>query len=259
MRKFGVTYFVGIVLLVASCSDEVIVEDVDVQEIVTDGVIEFDEKEIKKAILLKINASENEADVVIKRAHLNEDEFLDAYISVNLAKRAQKDMENSKNSAKFMELGYLGNYNFLFVWDGETKRIGQPYQVVSNGLEGLMVSEQNLLDPGYKTLSAVYRVRNSAFEIFFRYLNGNIVPVFSYKIMDNIGSDKPEAFYKKIVENPTQLQKDIIIYEATIPGYSVEKANANSNYFPYDNFEPKPMPLYRFFFEKSLGKYATED
>ncbi len=258
MRGFRIAYLVGVILFVTSCGSDAIDEVQIEQEINYSDAIEFDEDVIINIILSRIKATEDEADVVIKRAHLNDDEFLDAYISVNLARRAQKDMEKANNPASFDNFGYLGNYNYLVVWDGETKVLGNPYQVVSNGLERLSVKEQNLLDPGYKTLSATYRVRNSVFEIFFNYLNGNIVPVFSYKVVDFIGTDEPFAQYCKIVENPQQLQKDIIIYEATIRGYSAEKANANRNYFAIDSLEPKPMPLNRFFFDKQLGKYATE-
>lgn len=258
MRGFRIAYLVGAILLVNSCGGEAVEVDEKEQESNYNDAIEFDEKLITKAVLSRINASTEEADVVIKRAHLNDDEFLDAYISINLARRAQKDMEKASNPASFDNLGYLGNYNYLVVWDGETKILGDPYQVVSNGLERLGLKEQNLLDPGYKTLSATYRVRNSVFEIFFRYVNGNIAPVFSYKVVDFIGTNEPFARYRKIVENPQQLEKDIVVYEATIRGYSVEKASANRNYFAIDSLEPKPMPLNRFFFDKQLGKYATE-
>ena len=233
-------------------------DEQDVLETTDLSVIEFDEDNIIAACLAKINVPLSDATVSLKRAHLNDDEFLDAYISVNLAKRAQQDFENSSNPAMFEDLGFLGNYNYLFVWDGETKKIGRPYLIASNALEELSVEEHHLLDPGYKTLSAIYRVRSSVFEIFFRYLNGNIIPVFSYKIMDEIGTNNPEAFVKKIVDNPTQIQRDIIIYEASIPGYSPEKAIQNRNYYPYDNLEAKPVVVNRFFFEKTLGKYATE-
>lgn len=259
MRGFKIAYLVGAILFVTSCGSDVNEEVEKEQEFNYSDAIEFDEDAITKAILSRINATSDEADVVIKRAHLNEDEFLDAYISINLAKRAQKDMEKASNPASFDNLGYLGNYNYLVVWDGETKVLGNPYQVISNGLERLGVKELNLLDPGYKTLSATYRVRNSVFEIFFNYINGNIAPVFSYKIADLIGTNEPVAQYCKIVENPQQLEKDIIIYEATIRGYSVDAANTKRNYFPIDSLEPKPMPLNRYFFDKQLGKYAIEN
>jgi len=258
MKRFRIAYIVGVIVFVASCGD-IADEKSNEQEYNYGDTIEFDEDVITKTILSRIKATTDEVDVVIKRAHLNEDEFLDAYISINLARRAKKDMEKASNPASFDNLGYLGNYNYLVVWDGETKKLGDPYQVVSNGLEELKMKEQNLLDPGYKTLSAKYRVRNSVFEIFFSYMNGNIVPVFSYKIADLIGTNEPEAFYKEIVENTQQLQKDIIIYEARIFGYSVETANANRNYYPIDSLEPKSTPINRFFFDKKSGKYATEN
>jgi hypothetical protein len=141
----------------------------------------------------------------------------------------------------------------------ELKRISKPYVLSSNGLEALKLFEQNILDPGYKTISAQYRVRNSAFEIFFRYLNGNIVPVFSYKIIDGIGTNNPEAYVYELQDNPSQLQRDFLIYEAVIPNYSLEEALKNTNYYPYDDLEKQEPERLRFFFEKSMQKYATND
>lgn len=217
---------------------------------------EFNEQMFLKVALSKIGAVESEVSWEVGRAHLNEDGIQDAYLSVNLSKRAQKDVENAKNPSFLVDLGYLGNYNYLVIWDGETKQVSNPYLISSNGLEALKVKEQNLLDPGYKTLSAVYRVKNSAFEVFFRYLNGSIVPVFSYKIIDGIGTDYPEAFVHEIVDNPQQLQQDIIIYEAEIPGYKAISEH-DPNYYPMNNLIAKPTVVARFFFEKSMGKYAT--
>jgi len=224
-----------------------------------DEPFDFDEAHLMKVIAHKLNIDPNDATFSVHRAHLNEDAYLDAYVSVNLSKVASRDMEQAKNPASFVDMGYLGNYNYLVVWDGELKRIGKPYVLSSNGLDKLTVSEHNLLDPGYKTISAQYRVRNSAFEIFFRYLNGNIVPVFSYKIIDGIGTEEPEAYVYELQENPSQLQQDIVIYEAKFPNYSAKEALKNANYYPYDILEKQDPVRMRFFYEKSMQKYATND
>lgn len=225
-----------------------------------DEPFDFDEAHLLKVIVHKLNIDPNDATFSVHRAHLNEDEYLDAYVSVNLSKVASRDMEQAKNPASFVDMGYLGNYNYIVVWDGELKRISKPYVLASNGLEALKLFEQNILDPGYKTISAQYRVRNSAFEIFFRYLNGNIVPVFSYKIIDGIGTNNPEAYVYELQDNPSQLQRDFIIYEAIIPDYSLEEALKNTNYYPYDHLEKQQQSKrLRFFFEKSMQKYATND
>jgi len=227
-----------------------------------DGVaqpIEFNEAAIREAVLKRLGLSEKDnPEVVIKRAHLNNDSFEDAYITVNLAKKATKDMEASKSPAMFIETGFLGNYNYLIAWDGETKRLGNPYQLVSNAMEELIVEEIDLIDPGYKTLAVTYRVRNSVFEIFLRIMNGSFSPVFSFKIMDGIGSDKPEFQVRKIVDNPKSVQKDIIIYEGYIADYKASEAVSTKNYYPFANIVSKPAPKAQYFFDKQLGKYATE-
>lgn len=224
-----------------------------------DEAFDFDEALLLKVIAHKLNIDPNDATFSVHRAHLNEDEYLDAYVSVNLAKLASRDMEQAKNPASFIDMGYLGNYNYIIVWDGELKRIGKPYVLSSNGLEDLKLAEHNLLDPGYKTISAQYRVRNSAFETFFRYLNGNIVPVFSYKIIDGIGTDEPEAYVYELQENPSQLQQDILIYAANIPNYSAEAALKIANFYPYDSLVKQYPVRMLFFYEKSMQKYATND
>jgi hypothetical protein len=220
--------------------------------------IEFNEENLLKAALSQINASPSEVgQSQIKKLHLNEDEFEDAYISINLSKRAYKDLEKVKNPSMLIDAGYLGNYNYLIIWDGATKQLSTTFPISSNGLESLSIEHTNLFDPGYKTLSATYRVRNSAFETFFRYVNGTLLPLFSYKKMDHIGTEKPEAYTYELVENPALIQQDIYIYEATITNYSQEKANQDRNYYPITNFTPINKPIQHYFFEKSLGKYAS--
>lgn len=221
--------------------------------------IAYNEEAIREAVLFRLGVSESDQpEVVITRAHLNNDSFEDAYISINLAKKATKDMEAAKNPAMFVETGYLGNYNYLMAWDGETNLLGNPYQLVSNAMEALIIEEVDLLDPGYKTLAVTYRVRNSVFEIFLRTMNGSFAPVFSFKIMDGIGTDKPIFQVRKIVDNPKSVQKDIIVYEGELRNYSAAEAVLNKNYFPFNQIQSKPAPSTRYFFDKELGKYATE-
>jgi len=191
------------------------------------------------------------------RAHLNADAEEDGYVIMNLAPKAKKDMEKSSNPARFQDAGYMGDYNFIYVWDGKTKTLGTAFKLVGNGLIPLKVTASNFLDPGFKSLSAEYRVQNSIFETFFSNTNGQLIPVFSYTKVDLIGTPEMTVFTHKFQENPDRIEKDILVVKGELTAYNETEAAYNKNEYDIGKITPTSEIVYHFFFDERSRKYAT--
>jgi hypothetical protein len=251
--RFLFVCFFGLLLVACTNTDK------EAQELdLMDQVVDFEEGSLRNFIVAKLKLSpEDIGTFEMKRAHLNADAKEDGFVVVNLAPKAKRDMEQSSNPARFQDAGYIGDYNYIFVWDGASQKMGPPFKLVGNGLIPLELSLNNLLDPGYKTISAKYRVQNSVFETYFMNISGSLIPVFSYLVVDQIGTDEMQVFFHKLEENPTQLELDIVIYEGLWADYEKEKAAFAKNDYPLGKITSTGKEIYRFFFDPRSGKYAT--
>lgn len=221
-------------------------------------LVEFERAAILELLQNRLQLSPDDVgELILFKAHLNADGKEDGVIALNLAPKARRDMENSNNPARFQDAGYIGDYNFIFIWDGATKTIGTAFKLVGNGLIPVVVNLVNLLDPGYKTVTAQYRVQNSVFETYFQNVNGSLIPVFSYLIVDQMGTDKMQVYHHALEENPSQIEKDIVIYEGLWSEYDADAAAKDKNEYPLGSITSSGKEIYRFFFDQRSGKYAT--
>ena len=219
---------------------------------------EFEEKYIKSLIFNKMKIEESDlGSFEMHKAHLNADAEEDGYVVLDLAPKAKRDMENSSNPARFHDAGYIGDYNFIFVWDGKTKSLGTAFKLVGNGLIPLKVSATNFLNPGYKSLSAEYRVQNSTFETFFSNVNGQLLPVFSYTKANLIGTQEMTIQTHKFQENKDQVEKDILVVQGELSGYNPTEAALNKNTYDVGQIVPTNTLVHHFFFDEQSRKYAT--
>lgn len=253
MLRFFVVLAFG--SLVVSCTNSA--ED-KLEYALSDEITAFEEEPLRNFVLTKLMLNpEDIGSFEMKRAHLNADGAEDGIVVINLAPKAQRDMERSSNPARFHDAGYIGDYNFIFIWDGATQTIGTAFKLVGNGLVPVEVNLVNLLDPGYKTVTARYRVQNSVFQTYFKNVNGSLIPVFSYLIVDQMGTDKMQVYHHALEENPKQIEKDIVIYEGIWTGYDAQAVALNRNAYPLGQIEPFSKDVYRFFYDAQSGKYAT--
>lgn len=249
---------VSLFLTFSSCANEVDTPSEAPIEDLFSVQVELEEETVKDLIIKRIKIDESDIGAFeIHKAHLNADGFEDGYIVMNLAPRAKKDMEQSANPARFHDAGYIGDYNFLYVWDGKTKTLGKAFKLVGNGLVPLKVTASNFMDPGYKSLSAEYRVQNSTFETFFMNINGQLLPVFSYTKVDMIGTPEMQVTTHKFQENPERIEKDILIVRGILSNYDAVEAALNLNSYDVGNIEPTDEIIYHFFFDEASRKYAT--
>jgi|LakMenEpi03Aug12_release.lakeMendotaPanAssembly.Ray.scaffolds.fasta_scaffold183712_2 hypothetical protein len=249
-------FFVGLAMLVFSCSDHV--DETDETHGSVEQTFDFEEETIRAFVMDKLQLKpEDIGSFEMKRAHLNADSIQDGFVFLNLAPKAMRDMETSSNPARFQDAGYIGDYNYIFVWDGATQKMGTAFKLVGNGLVPIEVSLIQLLDPGYKTLTARYRVQNSIFETYFQNVGGSLVPVFSYLVVDQMGSKAMTMYYHAVEENPSQLEKDIVIYGGVCPTYNADEAARDKNTYAIGPIQSDGQEIYRFFYDPKSGKYAT--
>ena len=260
VKKLGFLSFI-FALVSTSCSGDISESTDDSEnqfEDLQNVQLNFEEKAVKELILKRVKLSEADLGTFeIHRAHLNADAEEDGYVVLNLAPKAKKDMENSSNPARFQDAGYIGDYNFIYVWDGKTKTLGTAFKLVGNGLTPLQVSTSNFLDPGYKSLIAEYRVQNSIFTTFFKNMNGQLIPVFSYTKVDLIGTPKIKVHTHKFQENSEKIEKDIVVVRGTLNGYNETEAALYKNDYNVGEITPTDEVIYHFFFDERSGKYAT--
>ena len=126
------------------------------------------EQRIKREVEAKLSIPATEKYTLeIKKGHLNADEKEDAVISVNRMELAEKEALEDKTGTK-KQLGYMGNYNYFFYYDGKIDRLSIPMPIGSSGKAPLKVTLENVQSEIYQDLVIEYRIRNHAVSVPLR-------------------------------------------------------------------------------------------
>jgi hypothetical protein len=202
---------------------------------------------------LRILANEN-YELKIYKENLDGDDKQDAIITVNRLNFAIEEAANSPNPAKRAEIGYMGNFNFFFYYDGAKDLISPPIVVASSPLLPLKVSFENISSNHYKDILIDFRIRNSSFKDFFTIINGTPRRVFEFRNFDGMGTTKSECYSFNYAPGSYSSFKDIQVMRANL-GAIPKDADLNT-------FEPvitstKEL-LYSFFYVPQEGKYMTK-
>lgn len=249
--------FLSLILILLSCTgnpEEKDVFDRPVKKEKDEGDVKFEQR-AKREIEARLSIPATEKyKLEIKKAHLNADEKEDAIITVNRLDLAEKDAAKDKGGAR-SELGYMGNYNYFFYYDGKLDRISIPMLIGSSAKTPLKVSFANIQSEIYQDLLIEYRIRNSAFRNYYLIENGSLVLVFQWKLFDMVGMEAYEANYIEYAPGSLSLAKDILIYKGKIKNYSTKIPDV----YRYDPEIEKDGPLlYRFFYDPGTMKYMTK-
>lgn len=176
-----------------------------------------DEELIKRQVESRLGIHGNEDySLSVYEENLNGDEDLDKVITVNLLDRALKEAIESGNVVKRAEIGYMGNYNFLFFMDGKTKSITEPIAVPSSPHAKLKVQFENIRTEAYKDVLIDFRIRNSSFRRFYTMINNLPRQTFEMKIFDGLGTPETEAYFSKYETGSYSLAKDIVVYKGIL-------------------------------------------
>jgi hypothetical protein len=188
----------------------------------------------------------------IIKGNLDADRKEDAIIVVNRKQFALDEAMKSENPAKSAEMAFMGNYNYIFYYDGGLKLISPPIAVPSSALVPLKVNLTEVSAESYQDILIDYRIRNANFRDVFTITNHTPRKVFEWKTFDGLGTDKPEAYTFEYTSGKYGPEKDIILYASTL-----EKLPANAD---KNTFEPKitktAKVAFHFFYIPQEQKYG---
>ena len=191
----------------------------------------------------------------ILKEHLDNDGKIDAIITVNRMEFAIIEANKSPNPAKRADLGFMGNYNYIFYYDGGLDLISPPIAIPSSPLVPLNVTFTNINSGDLKDFLIDFRIRNASYKDVYTIANHTPRRVFQWKNFDGLGSKNVEAYsiqFSAIGQYSNS--KDILIYEASIES-PPETSDLNT-------YEPKIKAtnklIHTFFYLEKEGKYFTK-
>jgi hypothetical protein len=209
-----------------------------------------------RMVRAKLGIQANEKfELKIYRAQLDADGIEDAVITVNRLDFAMKEAMASANPAKRAELGFMGNFNYFFFFDGKLDMLSPPIAIPSSPLLPLQVSFENISSTNYKDILIDFRIRNASYKDFYTVSNHTPRRIFQFKNFDGLGTPITEAYHFEYGAGSYGPQKNIFVMEA--------KLEALPNGADKNTFVPQLKPLekikYTFFYLESEAKYATKD
>ncbi|MEY3047972.1 MAG: hypothetical protein RL365_10 [Bacteroidota bacterium] len=167
--------------------------------------------------------------LTIYKQNLDGDDKEDAILTVNRFNYALEKAKQSPNAAKLAEIGYVGNYNYIFYYDGGLDLISPAIAVPSSPYLPLEISFEPITSTEYNDVLVTYRIRNSAYRAFFTIENHTPTRYFEWPLFDELGSPQAKAFGFEYIATAMNPRKNIQIYEAdislsdTVKQYNVAK------------------------------------
>lgn len=240
-----------LILLLFSCSSSTN----DTDEIIPETEIEesFEERTLHEiSTKLQLPATEKYT-YRIYREYINSDTLQDAIVTVNRLQFAINESIRTGKQAKAAEVGYMGNFNFFFYYDGALDRFSVPLPVPSSPGRELDVSFESIVSPIRKDVVIDYRIRNSGWRSYFTVLNeSDLTLMFQWKHFDKVGETPPEALLHNFETGQYSEARDICIYESKIDNLS---SLTNDVYQFIPQITQKGKLLNRFFYDPKVAKY----
>ncbi|MES2799559.1 MAG: hypothetical protein V4638_06055 [Bacteroidota bacterium] len=212
------------------------------------------EKRAKKFIQrsLGIPASENFTYKIYKK-ELNGDGKEDAIITVNRLEFALKTAEESPNPAKMAEVGFMGNYNYFFYFDGSSRQISNAHPVPSTPQRELAIDFEHITSENYFDFIVHLRIRNSSFSDFYTVEGSTAVSFFYWKRFDGLGTTDLEAYHFNYTEGSMSTRKNIVVTKA-----KVELPAGTTDFYTVDPMIKGTSDIvHTFFFHNTQKKYVT--
>ncbi len=197
--------------------------------------------------------SSEKYDLQIYKEQLNNDDKMDAIITVNRLEFALNEAAASNKTAKMAEIGFMGNYNYLFFYDGKSSQITSHMLVSSSPYAPLKIHFNNITSERYKDILVDFRVLNASFRDFYTINNQGLTKIFEWKNFDGLGSGKPEAFHFEYDKGTLSDRKDILVKSATY----TQPTNIKDIYTYEPTLTFSNELIYRFFYHPETDKYMT--
>ncbi|MEY3237505.1 MAG: hypothetical protein RI883_1606 [Bacteroidota bacterium] len=202
---------------------------------------------------LSITATEKYSYQIYK-AHLDDDEKIDAIITLNRLNFAMSEAASSKNTAKQAELGFMGNYNYIFFFDGGLNKISPPIAIPSSPLAELKIAFENIQSDSYKDILVDFRVLNASYKDYYTVANHIPRRVFQWKNYDGLKSETSEAYTFEYTDGTMGFVKDILVKKATLI-----QPSKDVDIYKYEPIlKESDEVVYRFFYHPDQGKYMTQ-
>ena len=242
------------ILFLTSCSEVENTDTVVTNEVETDEN-ESLESRAKRHVEASLTIPVNEKySLKIYCANLDGDDREDAIITVNRYDFAIEEALKFNNTAKRAEVGYMGNYNYIFYYDGALNKISPPQVISSTPQAELTVKFDNITSQVYQDILIDYRIRNSSYKAIYSIRNHTPKRIFHWKNFDGLGTEQKEAYVLKFGEGTAGIQKDIYILKADFD--NPESAEDLFTYSP--DLRPTKEVLHHFFFVSSTDMYMTK-
>lgn len=253
MKKFIYPLF----FVLAACQNEAIDTTAPVQEeqLPTKGkqsLAKYAERMMRAK--LGIQADE-QLDFKIYKAQLDADGIEDAIITLNRKDFAMKEAMASPNPAKRAELGFMGNYNYFFFFDGKLDMLSPPIAIPSSPLLPLNVTFENISSEDYKDILIDFRIRNASYKDFYTVSNHTPRRIFQFKNFDGLGTGVTEAYHFEFGAGSYGPQKNIFVMEAQLG--ALPQGEDKNTFIP--SIKQIEKIKYTFFYLTKEGKYATLD
>lgn len=243
-----------LLLITSSCGDETSTDSTETTEESTRKSNESLDVRAKREIMASLAIPVNEKfSLRIYREYINADTIEDAIITINRMEYAMDEAIKNNRQAKAAEMGFTGNYNYLFYYDGALDRISNPIFAPSSPGRELDIEFKTIVAPTRKDVIVGYRIRNSAWKSYFSVFNDHdMMMIFQWKAFDLVGEDNPEALIHTYEENPNQIPMDIAIYTSEIDSYT---KNIGDVYKYIPSITKKKELKLKFFLDPVVKKY----
>lgn len=195
-----------------------------------------------------------EYEIEIWRENMDIDNKMDAIITVNRLEYAMDEAAKATNSVQRASIGFMGNHNYIFYYDGGLDKISPQIAIPSSPKKKLNVTFEHITSNKYKDVLIDYRVLNASYKAFYTVKNHLPNRIFEWKNFDGLTESKSEAYVFRFEQGSMSEAKDILIYQALL-----EQTKKEIDAYIY---EPKIKPtnnlVYRFFYHPQTDKYMTK-
>lgn len=191
----------------------------------------------------------------IYKEHLNGDDEIDAIVTVNRLEYAMNEAAKSDKTAKSAEIGFMGQYNYFFFFDGKSGQFSIPMLIASSPLSELKTSFENITSDAYKDVMFDFKVLDGSFKDFYTINGMTPTRIFQWKNYVGLNTNESEAYHFQFGQGTMGPRKDILVMKAEL----IQPKEKIDVYKYEPEIIKKDELMLRFFYHPSTGKYMTKN
>ncbi len=209
-------------LFVISCSndnqptDPIVEDQTNIKEYPVEG--DLKQKANRHVTTTLSIPSSEKFTLEVFEAHLDDDGVIDAIVTVNRKNKAIDDAADSPNTPQIVEMGYMGNYNLLFHYDGAKNTFSKPVPIGSSAMVPLKVTFANIQSEFFKDAIVEYRIRDGAYHNYFFVQNGTIQLVLQHPVYSGFADPEGKYYVANFEAKTSSNVKDIVVFKGEYTG-----------------------------------------